>query len=161
MAKKNNNLIIGIVVAVVVVIAIIIGVVVATKKGGDGGTGGEPGGGTSSQKIYDTIDVEVGYGDYEVMEAQAKAIQNGEMMGKVVRIDGIVIHPMSKYSIGEAGESNGLKIGTEFEIEGASEGDYPKDGDHVVITGEVVEKSPMYFIIKTTPENVVVLETAE
>ena len=35
------------------------------------------------------------------------------------------------------------------------------DGDHVIITGEVYEKSPMYFIIKTTPEYVEVVEAAK
>ena len=155
MAKKsNNNMIIGCIVAAVVVIAIVVGVIVATKgKGGEGGDGDQG----ANQADYSTIDVSVEYGDYDTMYTEAKAIQNGESTGKIVKIDGVVSHPMSKYSIVEEGEG-GNKIGTEFEIEGASEGDYPKDGQRVIITGEVIEKQPLYFIIKTTPKHVEIVE---
>ena len=156
--KQNKNLIIGIAVAAVVVIAIIVGVIVA-KNGGKGNNGNSTDNGNTGQienvekKDLSNIDVTVGYGDYDVMFAQSKAIQNGEMVGQVIRIDGIVSHPMSKYSIGQKGD-NGQFIGTEFIIEGADESEYPNDGEHVVITGEVVEKEPLYFVIKTTPQYV-------
>lgn len=155
MAKKsNNNMIIGCIVAAVVVIAIVVGVIVATRgKGGEGGNGDQG----TNQADYSTIDVSVEYDDYDTMYTEAKAIQNGESTGKIVKIDGVVSHPMSKYSIVEEGEG-GNKIGTEFEIEGASEGDYPKDGQRVIITGEVIEKQPLYFIIKTTPKYVEIVE---
>ena len=164
--KTNKNLIIGIAVAVIAVIAIVVGVVIATRpKGGDGDDGADANDNTaqtesSTQSVdYSNIDVIVGFGDYEVMEAQAKAIQNGEMMGKIIQIDGLVSHPMSKYSIVEEDE-NGSKIGTEFVIEGLDEDSYPQDGDHVIITGEVIEKQPLYYIIKTSPEYVEVVESA-
>ena len=164
--KTNKNLIIGIVVAVIAVIAIVVGVVIATRpKGGDGDDGADANDNTaqtesSTQNVdYSNIDVIVGFGDYEVMEAQAKAIQNGEMMGKIIQIDGLVSHPMSKYSIVEEDE-NGSKIGTEFVIEGLDEDSYPQDGDRVIITGEVIEKQPLYYIIKTSPEYVEVVESA-
>ena len=62
-----------------------------------------------------------------------------------------------KADTGEEDE-NGSKIGTEFIIEGAEESEYPADGAHVVITGEVIEKEPLYYVIRTAPEYVEVLE---
>ena len=163
--KPNKNMVIGIAVAVVALIVIVVGVIIA--KGNDGGiseggdetgTGQVDNGGSGAN--YSDVDVSVGYGDYGVMYAQSKAIQNGEMLGSVIQIDGVVSHPMSKYSIGELDDGESF-IGTEFEIEGASGDEYPSDGDHVIITGEVIQKSPMYFIIKTTPEYVEIVERAE
>ena len=158
MRKDNRNLIIGIVVAVVVVIAIIIGIIVgnSAKPADDGG---EPGP-SEPTADYSMVDEVIGFGDYGAMEIQAKSIQNGEMTGKIVQIDGIVSHPMSKYSIVEEDE-NGNGIGTEFVIEGVDEDGYPQDGDHIIITGEIIEKEPLYFVIKTTPEYVSILETPE
>lgn len=155
MAKKNNNLIyIGI--AAVVVIAIVIGVIVAVKGNG-GGEGGDNGGGTSqtaglSAADLANIDVTIEYGDYDGMEALSKSIQNGEMTGKVVKIDGVVMHPGSSYSIGQANESGSAKIGTQFDIVDAAAAYYPADKDHVVITGKVVEKEPLYYMIETLQE---------
>jgi len=158
MRKDNRNLIIGIVAAVVVVIAIIIGIIVgnSAKPADDGG---EPGP-SEPTADYSMVDEVIGFGDYGAMEIQAKSIQNGEMTGKIVQIDGIVSHPMSKYSIIEEDE-NGNGIGTEFVIEGVDEDGYPQDGDHIIITGEIIEKEPLYFVIKTTPEYVSILETPE
>ena len=161
--KLNKNMVIGIAVAVVVVIAIIVGIVIA--KGNDGGIGeGDDGTGQIEEGMnemdFSDIDVSVGFGDYDVMEAQSKAIQNGEMIGRVIKIEGYVSHPMSKYSIGEKDE-NGSFIGTEFIIEGVSENDYPQDGDHVVLTGEVIEKEPLYYVIRTAPQYVEILESFE
>lgn len=164
--KTNKNLIIGITVGVIVIIAIVVGIVIATRpKDGNGNDGTDTNNDTtqtedSAQGIdYSNIDVVVGFGDYEVMEAQAHAIQNGEMLGKIIQIDGLVSHPMSKYSIVEEDE-NGSKIGTEFVIEGLDENAYPQDGNHVIITGEVVEKEPLYYVIKTSPEYVEIVEIA-
>lgn len=157
-AKSNKNMIIGIAVAAVVVVAVIVGVVLMNKKNGGTESGGN--GGSSSKVDYSDVDVSVEFGDYDTMYAQAKAIQNGEMTGKIIEIDGLVSHPMSKYSVVEPSGS-GEKIGTEFEIEGMSEEDYPNDGDRIVIAGEVVEKSPLYFIIKTTPDYVSVVDSDE
>ena len=155
MAKKDNKtMAIGIAVAVLVVVAVVVAVIKLS-----GGNGGGEGGGSGSVD-YSKVDVTVEYGDYDTMYTQAKAIQNGEMTGKIVKIDGIVSHPLSKYSIVETGEG-GNKIGTEFEIEGAEESAYPEDGDHVIITGEVIEKQPLYFIIKTTPDYVEIVDAEE
>ena len=153
MAKKknnNNNLYIGIAVAVIVVIAIVAAVVLINKnKGNDSGSSD-----TTSSVEYNTVDETISFGDYEGMEKLSKAIQNGEMVGKVVKIKGLVSHPMSTYSVVQANTDGTQKIGTQFIISDADDSEYPKDGDTVVITGEVVQSSPMVFVIKTTKNNV-------
>lgn len=156
--KKNKGIIVGIVVAVVVLIAVV-AVVLVTK--GDREEAIESGdGGIVVQTDYSEPDVVVEYGDYDTMRTQSKAIQNGEMLGMTVRIEGIVSHPMTKYSIVQEDE-DGNKIGTEFVIEGLDEDEYPQDGERVVISGEVIEKSTFYYIIKTRPEFVEVVEENE
>lgn len=161
MAKLNKNTIIGIAVAVVVVVVIAIVVVVINNKPNNGGD--NSGTDQNSEIVEDElsiIDVNINYGDYDEMATQAKAIQNGEMTGMVIIVDGIVSHPMSKYSIVEEDE-DGNKIGTEFFIEGLDEEEYPKDGDHVIITGKVVEKQPLYYVIRTLPDYVEIIEEDE
>lgn len=156
--KKNKGIIVGIAVAVVVLIVVMV-VVLVTK--GDREEVIESGdGGIIVQMDYSEPDVVVEYGDYDTMRTQSKAIQNGEMLGKTVRIEGIVSHPMTKYSIVQEDE-DGNKIGTEFVIEGLDEDEYPQDGERVVISGEVIEKSMLYYIIKTRPEFVEVVEENE
>ena len=158
MANKQNksNLYIWIVVAVIVVVAIIVGVVIANNnKGGDGGdNGGSSSGASSSVPEYNHVDKTIMYGEFEEMEALSKAIQNGEMVGKIVKIDGLVSHPMSTYSVVQPNETGSQKIGTKFVITDVDEADYPNDGDRVVITGEIVEESPMVFVIRTYPRYV-------
>ena len=156
MAKKNNNVIyIGS--AVVVVIAVIIGVIVAVK-GNSGNNGGNSDNGGTSQDTGLTaadlakVDVEIEYGDYDGMEKLSKSIQNGEMTGKVVKIDGVVMHPGTSYSIGQANASGSAKIGTQFDILDAAAAYYPADKDRVAITGKVVEKEPLYYMIETLQE---------
>lgn len=154
-AKKNNLLYIGI--AVVVVIAVVIGVIVAVK-GNSGNNGGNSDNGGTSQDAGLTaadlakVDVKIEYGDYDGMEKLSKSIQNGEMTGKVVKIDGVVMHPGTSYSIGQANESGSAKIGTQFDIVDAAAAYYPADKDHVMITGKVVEKQPLVYMIETISE---------
>ena len=151
-AKKNNLLYIGI--AVVVVIAVVIGVIVAVK-GNSGNNGGDSDNGGTSQDAGLTaadlakVDVEIEYGDYDSMEKLSKSIQNGEMTGKVVKIDGVVMHPGTSYSVGQANESGSAKIGTQFDIVDAAAAYYPADKDRVVITGKIVEKQPLVYMIET------------
>ena len=155
MAKKNNNLIY--ICIAVVVIAVIIGVVVAVK-GNSGNNGGDSDNGGTSQDAGLTaadlakVDVMVEYGDYDGMQELSKAIQNGEMTGKVVKIDGIVMYPGTSYSIGQANESGSVKIGTQFDIVDVAAAYYPADKDRVTITGKVVEKEPLYYMIETLQE---------
>ena len=154
-AKKNNLLYIGI--AVVVVIAVVIGVIVAVK-GNSGNNGGDSDNGGTSQDAGLTaadlakVDVEIEYGDYDGMEKLSKSIQNGEMTGKVVKIDGVVMHPGTSYSVGQANESGSAKIGTQFDIVDAAAAYYPADKDRVVITGKIVEKQPLVYMIETISE---------
>lgn len=151
-AKNNNLLYIGI--AAVVVIAVVIGVIVAVK-GNSGNNGGNGGNGGTSQNAGLTaadlakVDVEIEYGDYDGMEKLSKSIQNGEMTGKVVKIDGVVMHPGTSYSVGQANESGSAKIGTQFDIVDAAAAYYPADKDRVVITGKIVEKQPLVYMIET------------
>ncbi len=156
--KPKRNIVISIVATVVILVAVIAMVIVLKDRRNESGNNGGNDTGSSAQNNYSKIDTTVEYGDYDTMYTIAKSIQNGEMVGKVVRIDGVVSHPMNKYSIVEA-DGKGGTIGTEFEIDGVSEEAYPNDGSRVIITGEVVEKSPMYFIIKTSPEYVEIVET--
>lgn len=157
MAKSNKNLFIGIGAAVVVV-AIVVGVIVGINAGKGGGGGGETSQttGSLSESELSNVEVYVPYGDYDLMQTFSKDVQNGYATGKVVRIDGIVSHPMSNYSIVQKSSDGSSKIGTQFIIEGADENSYPKDGDRVEIVGKVVESSPLVFIIKTLPKFVTV-----
>ena len=160
MAKKlNNSLYIGIA-AVVVVIAVVIGVMILGKGAGTGdngttdGTGGNGGGSNTSQTDVRVTAAELSnaeeaieFGDYEGMYTLSKSIQNGEMTGKVVQIDGLVQHPGTSYSVVQENEDGSGKIGTVFIIDDATDADYPADGDHIIITGKVVETSTLNFTI--------------
>ena len=154
--KNKNNSLLYIGIAAVVIIAIVVGVVIAMRnKGGDAGSnGGNSTSQTAGLSAADlaNVDVTVAYGDYDAMEELSKAIQNGEMVGKDVKIDGIVMHPATSYSIGQANESGSAKIGTQFDIVDAAAAYYPADGDRVVITGKVVEKQPLVYMIETLSE---------
>ena len=154
--KNKNNSLLYIGIAAVVIIAIVVGVVIAMRnKGGDAGNnGGSDTSQTAGLSAADlaNVDITVAYGDYDAMEELSKAIQNGEMVGKVVKIDGIVMHPATSYSIGQANESGSAKIGTQFDIVDAAAAYYPADGDRAVITGKVVEKQPLVYMIETLSE---------
>lgn len=163
--KNNNNIIIGAVAGVIAVVGIVVGVVLARGNGGDGGSdSGKDNSGTSQdggeQMDFSHVDATVMFGDYDEMFKYSKSIQNGEMTGKSIKIEGIVSHPMSMYSITQKDAEKG-SIGTVFEIVGASNEDYPQDGDRIVITGKVVEKSALNFIIRTEPRYVEIIERAE
>ena len=171
MAKnKNNNIIyIGIAV-VVVVIAIVVGVVLmnnnkgSSDQGNNGGTAQNSNGGASEgtelkASELENVDVVVEYGDYDGMYDLSKSIQNGEMVGKVVKIDGDVSHPMSTYSIMQHNADGSQSIGTQFVIEGNVE--YPDDDDRAVITGKVIETDPMVFVIQTIPGYVQEIDTID
>ena len=149
-SSKTRNLIIG-GVAIVVVIAAVIAVIMLNKKPSDGGNDNS---GSTTSITADSLknpDVKIAFGDFDSMKDLAKKIQNGEMTGKIIEVDGTVLHPGSSYSIGQKNGSS--SIGTVFKIEDSSE--YPADKAHVKITGKVVEDSPMVFIIKTVAEKVV------
>ncbi len=123
MAKSNKNLYIGIGVAVVAV-AIIAGAVVGLSAGrnsgdNEGGNSGDTSQTSDGLKASDlkNVDAEVEFGDYDGMSILAKDIQNGYAIGKVVKIEGTVSHPMSAYSVVEANADGSQKIGTQFIID--------------------------------------------
>ena len=106
--------------------------------------------------VTDTIE----FGDYDGMKALSSAIQNGEKVGAVVQIDGLVSNfakGMSYNIVEENAEGSG-NIGTTFKIEGVDEDAYPSDGTHVKLTGLVVDEGGMMFTIHTLPEFVEVVE---
>ena len=163
MDKKKLGIIGGIV--AVVIVGVIIAVVIANgSKGGD--DNGNKDNGSSQQKDKDddkktgtitaddlkNIDETISFGDYDSQYTLSKAIQNGDKLGKVVKIDGTVSHfgKGMSYNIGQKkSEGNGF-IGTSFTIEDADEADYPDDGDHVVLTGVVVvDETGFVFTLKT------------
>ena len=141
MDKKLKIIIPAAIVAVIAIVGIVIGLN-AGKSGSSDGSG--------SSK-YASIDTEVLFGDYSAMFNLSKDIQNGYATGKVVKVDGVVSHPGTLYSIIESTEDGSKNVGTEFIIEGDNV-TYPEDGTRVVITGEVAEKSTLYYVIKTTSE---------
>lgn len=158
--KKDNKKLYICIAAVVVVLAIVVGVVIAKGSGNSGDNGSNDNGSSQATGLkasdLKNVDVEIEYGDYDGMYTLSKSIQNGEMTGKVVKIEGKVSHPMSTYSVVESNEGGTGSIGTQFIIEGDAE--YPNDKDRIVITGKVVENTPMYFVIKTLPEFIEVKE---
>ena len=163
---KKKFCIIG-AVAAVVVIGVIIAIAVATSNKGDEGGDNKDKNGSSQQENKDkkddnkkttiseddlkNVDETINFGDYDAQQTLSKAIQNGEKTGKVVKIEGTVSH-FSKgmsFNIGQKKTEGNQFIGTTFVIEDAEgEDDYPKDGDHVVITG-IVKAEGYAFQIKT------------
>ena len=105
------------------------------------------------------VDITIEYGDFDGMSALAKEIQNYQDDGKVVQIDGDVLHFAEgmSYDIVEVSADGKEKKGTSFVIQGADESAYPADGTHVKITGMVVEDG-LARHIATLPEFVEVIE---
>lgn len=151
--KNSNKKLLCLGAIVVLVVAVVIGVVMInnTSRNNTANTDGDSGASVSVRaEELNNPTTTIVYGDYGAMETLAKAIQNGEKVGEIVSIEGLVSHPGDSYSVVEADEESGNKIGTVFEIEG-DEVEYPADGTHVTMLGKVVEKEPMVYIIKTVP----------
>lgn len=152
--ESKKWLCIGAVVAVVIV-AIIVGIVVAKGNSGDGGS---QTGGSLTVADLSNVDIEIEYGDFDAMQDLSKEIQNGRANGKIVKIDGLVMHPGTSYSVVQENEKGSMKIGTVFSINDAVEAEYPDDGDHIIITGKIVEEKPLVYTIQTLKEFVEVVE---
>ena len=153
--KSNTGLYVGIVV-VIIIVAIIVGVVVANNNKGDEGGSSDNGGGTSQTTEAtltedDLLDVDdfVDIDEYDKMESVAKAIQNGELTGKVMQFDGYAAHPGTSYSVVLESPDGTEKIGTVFRIVDGDESDYPEDGARIFLTGKIVEEQPMVYTIHT------------
>lgn len=101
------------------------------------------------------VDIVIEYGDYDAMADLSANIQNARAEGTVVQVDGMVINYGAgmSYSIVEPAASGATRIGTVFKILGASDADYPKDGQRAKITGIVGSDETGYtYFIKTLPE---------
>jgi hypothetical protein len=162
---NKKTMIIGCVAAVVMIgVAIAIIVVNVNKEpnyGGNGETGAAKDKELDEEKIESAtvtpddlkkIDETIEFGDFDAQHTLSKAIQNGEKLDKVVKIDGTVSHfgKGMSYNIGQRKEEGNQFIGTTFTIEDGAEEDYPADGDHVVITGIVrADDSGLVYTIKT------------
>ena len=165
--EKNKGLAIGLA-GVLVVIGIVIAIVAVNSNKGD--DEGKKDGGSSQQQDKDggekddkktttitaddlkSVDETVEFGDYDAQFTLTKAIQNGEKVGKVVKIEGEVSHfgAGMSYSVGQRKEEGNQFVGTTFTIEDGEEADYPADGTHVVITGIVVaDESGLMNTIQT------------
>lgn len=106
------------------------------------------------------VDITIEYGDYDAMSDLSANIQNARAEGTVVQVDGMVVNYGAgmSYSIVEPAADGTKRIGTVFKILGASDADYPKDGQRVKITGIVGSDETGYtYFIKTLPEFVQVV----
>ena len=157
----------------IVAILVIVGAVwffFIRGKGNDSGSNNENN--TSSEEDKTKVTAEelskspsesVVFGDYDAMFTLSKAIQNGERVGKIVKVDGTVSHKLSSYSVvqdnpkkGEEGEMS--QVGTVFTIQGAESSDYPKDEQRIEITAKVMEVSPLNFQLVTLKDFVKVIK---
>ena len=151
-AKKSMKpILIG--AAVILVIAGIVWFVVGRKGGEESGNSEttssttENGAKVTANELENVAEISVTYGDFEKMQTVAKQIQNGELTGKIVSIDGVVSRPGTSYSIVEESEDKSKKIGTVFTIQDAEE--YPEDGVRVSIKAKVVEKETLVYQLVT------------
>ena len=106
------------------------------------------------------VDITIEYGDYDAMSDLSANIQNARAEGTVVQVDGMVVNYGAgmSYSIVEPAADGTKRIGTVFKILGASDADYPKDGQRAKITGIVGSDETGYtYFIKTLPEFVQVV----
>lgn len=158
MAKNNNKTLIGIIAAVcvVVVVAVVAVVAINSNKGNNSSDSSNSSSNSSNEtttarvtanELENSLDASVMYGDYEKMQSLSKSIQNGEMTGKIVSIDGLVNHPGASYSVVQKNADGTTKIGTVFIIDDGTE--YPADGTRISIVAKVVEVSPMNFQLVT------------
>lgn len=162
----------------IVAILVIVGVVwFIVRKNGDN-DGGNDSATTSEEdktkvtaaELSKSPDETVAFGDYTAMFTLSKAIQNGEKVGAIVKVDGTVSHKISSYSIvqenpkkDEEGEMS--QVGTVFVIQDAEaatypkeSADYPKDGQRIELTAKVVEVSPLNFQLVTLKDFVKVIK---
>lgn len=105
---------------------------------------------SADQAVAETVSAEpvvVSFGDFDAMQTLSKSIQNGEMDGRVVEIDGTSKKMGSNYSIGQI--SGGEFIGTTYTFEGV---DIPESETHVKVTGTVVGEGFLHTITATSVE---------
>lgn len=94
--------------------------------------------GENNVEVITTVEFE----DYESGETLAKSIQNGEMDGQIIVIDGVSKKIGSGYSIGQQGDDS--FIGTTYVI--SDDMEYPGDGSHVTLKGVVKADGLVHYI---------------
>ncbi|MBQ3468250.1 hypothetical protein IJH19_01800 [Candidatus Saccharibacteria bacterium] len=109
---------------------------------------------TAEELAADKVTDRVSFGDYTAMFDLSKAIQNGQKVGAIVKVDGKVSHKLSSYSVVQenpkkAEEDEMSQVGTVFVIQDAESADYPKDEERIEITAKVMEVSPLNFQLVT------------
>ena len=111
----------------------------------------------------DKVTDKVSFGDYDAMFTLSKAIQNGQKVGAIVSVEGIVSHKLSSYSVVQenpkkAEEGEMSQIGTVFTIQDGDSADYPKDEERIKITAKVMEVSPLNFQLVTLKDFIEVVK---
>lgn len=94
------------------------------------------------QEIEDEIVTAVEFEDYESGEELAKSIQNGEMDGQIILIDGVSKKIGRDFAIGQQGDDS--FIGTTYVI--SDDMEYPGDGSHVTLKGVVKADGLTHYI---------------
>lgn len=118
---------------------------------------------TAGELAADKVTDKVSFGDYDAMFTLSKAIQNGQKVGAIVSVEGIVSHKLSSYSVVQenpkkAEEGEMSQIGTVFTIQDGDSADYPKDEDRIKITAKVMEVSPLNFQLVTLKDFIEVVK---
>ena len=153
-------------------ILVVVGVVwfIVRGKGNDPQPGADNGSSvedktkvTAGELAADKVTEKVSFGDYTAMFTLSKAIQNGQKIGAIVSVEGLVSHKTSSYSVvqenpkkGEEGEMS--QIGTVFTIQDGDSADYPKDEARIKITAKVMEVSPLNFQLVTLKDFIEVVK---
>lgn len=85
---------------------------------------------------FSAPDIIISYGDFDKMLETSKSIQNYQLEGVVVEIDGIVNSGLS-HSIEIPSDDKSMSVGTTMQVVGFSDSDYPEDKTKVHIVGIV------------------------
>lgn len=118
---------------------------------------------TAEDLAADKVTDKVSFGDYTAMFTLSKAIQNGQKIGAIVSVEGLVSHKTSSYSVVQdnpkkAEEGEMSQIGTVFTIQDGDSADYPKDEARIKITAKVMEVSPLNFQLVTLKDFIEVVK---
>jgi len=93
--------------------------------------------------------ITVAFEDFDAQEALSKSIQNMEVTGNAVEIEGISRQIGTKYSIGQV--KDGKFIGTNYTFDG----EYPAEDAHIILKGTVVQDG---FVCTISAESIEVVE---
>jgi len=97
--------------------------------------------------------IKVSFGDYDKMFETSKAIQNYQLEGVVVEIDGVIKNTAMSHSIQMYNADKSQSVGTELHIIGLDDKDYPEDDTRIHIVGIVRPLNEYAHGIYAAPEN--------